>query len=146
MHHTSLEGYYNPSLKQPTRGQNGSSSLIGGYIYNIQIILGYFLAETRKISANVVKGLWRGARRKTLMLWRTSFCEFHTAASEKSKTYQQFRGQGGHLSLLISPPSPPTKKNTTRGGGGKNIHTHQLCRECWEFSFFLWCPPNPPLT
>ena len=29
-----------------------------------------FLAETRKISAYVVKGLWRGARRKTLTLWR----------------------------------------------------------------------------
>ena len=36
-----------PSMNQPTRGQNGSSSQIGEYIYNVQIISGRLLRAPR---------------------------------------------------------------------------------------------------
>ena len=76
--HTSLDsGDYicNPLLKQPMRGQNGYRAFWLTWIIFIMRTnyIRLFLAETRNISANVVQGLWLGARRKTLTLWRCRY-------------------------------------------------------------------------
>ena len=41
----------------------------------------------------------------------SSFIEFRSAVSEKSKMSQQIRGQGGHFVFLISPKNPNLVEN-----------------------------------